>query len=336
MNRGKAIAPDSSIGVRKFTKWTDEMDFRLPSAMLDEARLGNRVDGSWTTQVYNNIVEALRQSGLIGITKNNVKNRQKSLKDRWREVHDLFNGLSGFAWDESTRRFSRELNPGDGTQSIPSAASTGTGGTSSSRGTKRKSPMVDVMDAQFDKLTTRLDVFTDYFDRGMASGSRPTRKRTSMDRKGKGTTTSDEAPPRRLPSIEHVLNQTCFFSQRDQMIKYGNEFYQRVVLAPKLMDFQYFATSGLYFHHHLEFQGLQHYVAMSCSYYEDLTKVFYSNLRVSQAGHLYSEVNKTKIKMKSADWLIVVGLKYQGHKLSFTNIPEGIDYDRDTKIGFHD
>ncbi|KAL2322487.1 hypothetical protein Fmac_026866 [Flemingia macrophylla] len=219
--------------------------------------------------------------------------------------------------------------PGDGTRSIPSLCIYGTGGTSSSRGTKRKSPMVDVMDAQFDKLTTRLDVFTDYFDRGnnltqrlsdiverqviaierkndlineqinvmrrtstvqysesdiwrcMASDSRPTRKRTSVDRKGKGTTTSDEAPPRRLPSIEHVLNQTGFFSQRDQMIKYGNEFYQRVVLAPKLMDFQYFATSGLYFHHHLEFQGLQHYVTMSCSYYEDLTKVFYSNLRVA-------------------------------------------------------
>ncbi|KAL2342518.1 hypothetical protein Fmac_003803 [Flemingia macrophylla] len=335
------------------------------------------------------MVESLRQSGLIGITKNKVKNRQKSLKDRWREVHDLFSGLSGFAWDESTKRFSAEsevwdellttkpsaakwrvnsiryydlmeelwgldratghmartarqtrrnitqstftvdLNDdvenipeeqpfdigfdtayrspphvdsyslGDGTQSIPSAASTGTGGTSSSRGTKRKAPMVDVMDAQFDKLTTRLDVFTDYFGRGndltqrlsdiverqvvaierindlineqinvmrrtstfqysesdiwemlvamnlpdeqimiqcydwlcnnpshvrrlfglpphlrlnqllklmgasMASGSGPTRKRNSVDRKGKGTTTSDETPHRRLPSIEH-------------------------------------------------------------------------------------------------------------------------------------
>ncbi|KAL2332005.1 hypothetical protein Fmac_019586 [Flemingia macrophylla] len=57
-------------------------------------------------------------------------------------------------------------SPGDGTQSIPSAASTGTGGTSSSRGTKRKAAMVDVMDAQFDKLTTKLDTFTDYFGRG--------------------------------------------------------------------------------------------------------------------------------------------------------------------------
>ncbi|KAL2343349.1 hypothetical protein Fmac_004634 [Flemingia macrophylla] len=108
MNRGKAIAPDSSIGVREFTKWTDDMDFRLLTAMLDVARLGNRVDGSWTTQAYNNMVESLRQSGLIGITTNNVKNRQKSLKDRWREVHNLFCGLSGFAWDESTKRFSAE------------------------------------------------------------------------------------------------------------------------------------------------------------------------------------------------------------------------------------
>ncbi|KAL2334548.1 hypothetical protein Fmac_015761 [Flemingia macrophylla] len=166
----------------------------------------------------------------------------------------------------------------------------------------------------------------------MASGSRPTRKRTSMDRKGKGTTTSDAAPRSRLPPIESVLNQARFFSNREQMVTYGLRFHHRVVLAPKLMDFTYFASSGLYFHHHLEFQGLKHFVAMSSSYFEDLIKVFYSNLRVSEAGYLYSEVNKTKIKMKPADWLIVAGFKYEGHKLSFTNMPEDIEYDRDTAL----
>nr|KYP63524.1 UPF0420 protein [Cajanus cajan] len=259
MNRGKTVVPDSSTTVREFTKWTDDMDFRLLIAMLDEARLGNRVDGSWTTQAYNNIVEALRQTGLTGITKNNVKNRQKSLKDRWWEVHDLFSGLSGFAWDESTKRFTAEpevwhdllqakpaaakwrvssiryydlmeelwgvdwatghmartarqarrnigmpsvivdlnddvndipqddpfqagfdtayrspphygsCSPVDGSQSVPSAASGGTTRTSSSRGTKRKAPMIDVMDAQFDRLTTRLDAFTDYLGQGSVS-----------------------------------------------------------------------------------------------------------------------------------------------------------------------
>ncbi|KAL2339779.1 hypothetical protein Fmac_007719 [Flemingia macrophylla] len=223
-------------------------------------------------------------------------------------------------------------SPGDGTQSIPFVASTGTGGISLSRGTRRKAAMVDVMDAQFDKLTTKLDAFTDYFDRGMASGSRPTRKRTSMDRKEKGTTTLDEAPRSRLPPIEAVLNHTLFFSKCEQMVMYGLGFHHRVVLAPKLMEFPYFASSGLYFHHHLEFQGLKHFVAISSSYFEDLIKVFYSNLRVFQVGYLYSEVNKTKIKMKPADWLIVAGLKYEGHKLSFTNMPEDIDYDCDIAL----
>ncbi|KAL2337138.1 hypothetical protein Fmac_011584 [Flemingia macrophylla] len=116
------------------------------------------------------------------------------------------------------------------------------------------------------------------------------------------------------------------------MVTYGLRFHHRVVLAPKLMDFTYFASSGLYFHHHLEFQGLKHFVAMSSSYFEDLIKAFYSNLRVSKDGYLYSEVNKTKIKMKPADWLIVAGFKYEGHKLSFTNMPEDIEYDRDTAL----
>ncbi|KAG2404766.1 uncharacterized protein HKW66_Vig0244130 [Vigna angularis] len=42
------------------------------------------------------------------------------------------------------------------TQSVPSVPS---GGTSSSRGSKRKAPMVDSIDSQFDKLTTSLDGF---------------------------------------------------------------------------------------------------------------------------------------------------------------------------------
>ncbi|KOM38657.1 hypothetical protein LR48_Vigan03g203900 [Vigna angularis] len=48
-----------------------------------------------------------------------------------------------------------EYSPGQ-TQSMPSVPS---GGTSSSRGLKRKAPMVDVIDSQFDKLTTSLDGF---------------------------------------------------------------------------------------------------------------------------------------------------------------------------------
>lgn len=72
---------------------------------MDKARLGNKDDGSWT---YNNIVDAFWQSGLVGIWKHNVKNRQKSLKDRRRKVHDLFSGLSIFAQNEAMKLLEAE------------------------------------------------------------------------------------------------------------------------------------------------------------------------------------------------------------------------------------
>jgi len=51
---------------------------------------------------------ALNKVGLSGIKQNHVKNRQKSLKDSWREFHDMFGGLSGFAWNQTTKRFEAE------------------------------------------------------------------------------------------------------------------------------------------------------------------------------------------------------------------------------------
>ncbi|KOM38600.1 hypothetical protein LR48_Vigan03g198200 [Vigna angularis] len=244
MDRGKGATIESSAGTREFIKWTEDMDVRLLHSMIEDTRLGNRIDGSWTTQAYNNMVQYLHSCGYVNVSKNNVKNRQKVLKDRWREVHDLFGGLSGFGWNAVTMRFEAEdesrsnatkwrvnsirhydlmvklwatdratrsgvrtarqarrqrvgprvqvdlnqnleyipeeptyqeyrdptppspppsvdeYSPGQ-TQFVPSVPS---GGTSSSRGSKRKAPMVDVINAQFDKLTTSLDGFTNVLD----------------------------------------------------------------------------------------------------------------------------------------------------------------------------
>ncbi|KOM50340.1 hypothetical protein LR48_Vigan08g116700 [Vigna angularis] len=217
MDRGKGTTIESSAGTREFIKWTEDMDARLLHSMIKETRLGNRIDGIWTTQAYNNMVQYLHSCGYVNVSKNNVKNRQKVLKDRWCEVHDIFGGLSGFGWNAVTMRFEAEdevwadliqsrpsatkwrvnsirhydlmvelwatdratgsgeyrdptppspppsvdeYSPGQ-TQSVPPVPS---GGTSSSRGSKRKAPMVDVIDAQFDKLTTSLDGFTNVLD----------------------------------------------------------------------------------------------------------------------------------------------------------------------------
>ncbi|XP_022642528.1 uncharacterized protein LOC106774437 isoform X2 [Vigna radiata var. radiata] len=112
------------------------------------------------------------------------------------------------------------------------------------------------------------------------------------------------------------------------MIQYGKAFYKRKILTPKIMNFPFFAQSGLYFHHHLQFQGLEEFVSMECPYFEDLIRVFYSNLRVEN-GYLYTEVNKTKIEMKPADWFTIAHLKYQGQQLSFPTIPDDLPYNRD-------
>ncbi|KAG2400089.1 uncharacterized protein HKW66_Vig0100570 [Vigna angularis] len=108
MDRGKGAATDTCGGMREFCKWTEDMDAKLLHSMIEENRLGNRIDGSWTTQAYNNMVQFLHNAGYVYVTKANVKNRQKVLKDRWREAHDLFSGLSGFAWNSVSMRFEAE------------------------------------------------------------------------------------------------------------------------------------------------------------------------------------------------------------------------------------
>ncbi|XP_014511801.1 uncharacterized protein At2g29880-like [Vigna radiata var. radiata] len=247
MDRGKGPGTESSGHMREFCKWTEDMDARLMHSMIEENRLGNGVDGSWTTQAYNNMVQYLHNSGYVHVTKTNVKNRQKVLKDQWREVHDLFGSLSGFAWNSITMRFEAEEEvwadliqsrptaskwrvtsirhydlmmelwaadraTGSGvrtarqrrrqdnaprvsvdlnenidyipeqpdwtayrdpipplpppsideysprnTQSVPSVPS---GGTSSSRGSKRKAPMVDVIESHLERMSTNLEGFT--------------------------------------------------------------------------------------------------------------------------------------------------------------------------------
>lgn len=60
MDHGKGIVPESYACIYEFTKHTIDIDFWLLSIMVDEARLGNKADGRWTTHSYTNIVDSLR------------------------------------------------------------------------------------------------------------------------------------------------------------------------------------------------------------------------------------------------------------------------------------
>lgn len=88
MNRERG-EEHSSQPAREFFRWTDEMDRHLIDAMIEEARLGNRVDRTWTSQAYTNIVQSLRNAGVGDVSKNHVKNRLKTLKEKCLKIVEV-------------------------------------------------------------------------------------------------------------------------------------------------------------------------------------------------------------------------------------------------------
>jgi len=67
-------------------------------------------------------------------------------------------------------------------------------------------------------------------------------------------------------------------------------------------------------------------------YFEDLIKLFYSNLKITGVGNLCTEVREKKIKITPPDWLTFAHLKYQGQKLTSSNFPEELNYDHDKAL----
>ena len=74
----------------------------------------------------------------------------------------------------------------------------------------------------------------------MVSSSSIKRYRSIRQSKGKTLTTANGVPYRKLLGIEDVLNQTRLFNKYDKIIKYEKEFYTRIVLTPKIVNFPFF------------------------------------------------------------------------------------------------
>ncbi|RYR79198.1 hypothetical protein Ahy_A01g004034 isoform A [Arachis hypogaea] len=84
------------------------MDTTFIDALIEESRKGNRVDGTFTTMAYDNILSLLRSIYGNHIRKENLKNRLKTLKDHFGVCYDNFHGLSGFSWNPITKMFEAE------------------------------------------------------------------------------------------------------------------------------------------------------------------------------------------------------------------------------------
>ena len=82
----------------------------LVDAFSYQVNIGGRVNGTFTSKAYDDIVKELTDKFHIGINKNKVKNQQKTQKFFFHECHDIFKeGLSGFGWNDTLQIWIAEL-----------------------------------------------------------------------------------------------------------------------------------------------------------------------------------------------------------------------------------
>lgn len=93
----------------------------------------------------------------------------------------------------------------------------------------------------------------------MASSST---KWTKKSRKGKEAVTEAEDAAYVRPSVAEQLDQRRFFSHSHQMKNYAAEFSTRNIVVPKIMNFESFVDSRLFFQHHLIFQGMVEFLTL--------------------------------------------------------------------------
>jgi len=77
---------------------------------------------------------------------------------------------------------------------------------------------------------------------------------------------------------------------------------------------------------------LHTFVTLQHAYYDDLMKVFYSNLKMTVDGNLQSEVSNKKITISPSDWMPLAHLRYEGLEISYLNILEHLNYDRELAL----
>ncbi|XP_059664096.1 uncharacterized protein LOC132309849 [Cornus florida] len=89
-------------------KWTEEVDGILLDALLEQQENGNRVDGTFTSTAYSNVVKICSQKLGYPFDKDHVKNRMKTMKNNFNTCYDLFKNLSGISWSPETKLFKAE------------------------------------------------------------------------------------------------------------------------------------------------------------------------------------------------------------------------------------
>ncbi|KAL4321999.1 hypothetical protein AHAS_Ahas14G0166600 [Arachis hypogaea] len=82
----KKIASQSDTSSKDNLRWTKEMYTTFLHALIEKCSKGNRIDSTFTTSAYGNVLATLRASFRNHLRKDNLKNRLKNLKDHRRRL----------------------------------------------------------------------------------------------------------------------------------------------------------------------------------------------------------------------------------------------------------
>ncbi|KAJ1401351.1 Myb/SANT-like domain [Sesbania bispinosa] len=168
----------------------------------------------------------------------------------------------------------------------PTSQSTGTSG---SRGTKRKAPMIDLVETQMKKLIAGIGLVADALSNGnamyafnylvlglyqMAGSSRSKRGASKVSKD-----CTNESSKAKCKKSKHTpyqselkgsLDYTRFFTNDKQMDTYLTGFQGRNLVEPRFMSVDFIRSKGFQFQELLEYQGLNHFVSIQCPYLQEL------------------------------------------------------------------
>ena len=77
----------------KEVQWSSIMDDALMDSFLHQVIIGGKVNGTFTSKAYDDIVKELVENFYMEINKDKVKNRQKTLKKNFHECYDICGGI---------------------------------------------------------------------------------------------------------------------------------------------------------------------------------------------------------------------------------------------------
>lgn len=93
---------DSGNGKGKYVVWTVEMDRCLTDKLIEQVKMGNKLEKSLTPVAYRAAVKGLNAKFGLDLTKANIRNRLKTWKKMYGHVKEILSH-KGFKWDKTRK-----------------------------------------------------------------------------------------------------------------------------------------------------------------------------------------------------------------------------------------